>query len=486
MYNTYRHTFTVPPTGTYNLVVWGGFISSQYCRIYIDDFLVELANVPLTVSLTSPSNGSGSTLGYPVAVSANATDADGTVSSLEFFANGNSIGTDNTAPFSVNWNPSATGSYSITARATDNLGAQTTSSANSITINANTAPSVSLTGPSGGSSFLRNATVSISANASDAEGSVSLVEFFVNGKKVGEDASSSFSFDWTATGLGNQIIAVSAIDDLGLTSAQQTVNITTTNNLPSASISAPVANASFFRGTSVSISANATDVDGSVSLVEFFVNGNKVGEYTSAPFAFNWTATGLGNQSLTVVATDNDGGIVRSSAVSFTVNNNAPGPSLTSPAANASFARGNSITLFANAADADGSISLVEFFVNGSKIGEDNWAPYSISWTAAGALGNQTLTTLATDNDGASTTSSGVSISLINLNHAISLDLPVNGSNFVQNEAVAFSATARNAECSIAKVEFFVIGSKVEEDLGVPYQFSWLAANISLNGKCPK
>jgi hypothetical protein len=50
-------------------------------------------------------------------------------------------------PYSVSWSNVAPGSYSLTARATDNLGAVTNSAANLITGLANQLPSVSLTSP---------------------------------------------------------------------------------------------------------------------------------------------------------------------------------------------------------------------------------------------------------------------------------------------------------------------------------------------------
>lgn len=85
-------------------------------------------NIPPTVSITSPVNGASFTTGTQAAISANATDADGTVSQVEFFVDGNSIGIDNSSPYSVNWTVSL-GSHSLTAVATDNLNAGTTSAA---------------------------------------------------------------------------------------------------------------------------------------------------------------------------------------------------------------------------------------------------------------------------------------------------------------------------------------------------------------------
>jgi predicted phage tail protein len=71
-----------------------------------------------------------------VTVSATASDSDGTISKVEFYAGATLIGTDTTAPYSVSWSNVAAGGYTLTAKATDNSGAATTSSGVNITVNA--------------------------------------------------------------------------------------------------------------------------------------------------------------------------------------------------------------------------------------------------------------------------------------------------------------------------------------------------------------
>jgi hypothetical protein len=71
-------------------------------------------------------------------VSANASDSNGTVSKVEFLRNGVVIGTVTASPYSWIMSGLAAGSYSLTAKATNNAGAVTTSGAVSINV---TAPS---------------------------------------------------------------------------------------------------------------------------------------------------------------------------------------------------------------------------------------------------------------------------------------------------------------------------------------------------------
>ena len=69
------------------------------------------------------------------ALAVTATDADGSIAKVEYFQNGNPIGTATAAPFSYIWTSVPQGSYALTAQATDNLGAQTISAPIAVTVN---------------------------------------------------------------------------------------------------------------------------------------------------------------------------------------------------------------------------------------------------------------------------------------------------------------------------------------------------------------
>lgn len=101
-----------------------------------DELLVmvsSLVNVPPTVSLVSPADLSTFTAGKTVTISVNASDFDGTIAQVVFYQGNTVIGTAITAPFSTEWNPVA-GNYLLTAKATDNGGAESTSEAVNVTI----------------------------------------------------------------------------------------------------------------------------------------------------------------------------------------------------------------------------------------------------------------------------------------------------------------------------------------------------------------
>jgi hypothetical protein len=91
------------------------------------------------------------------------------------------------------------------------------------------------------------------------------------------------------------------------------------NQAPTVSISAPANNASFVAPASITITANATDQDGTISKVEFFNGSTLLGSDVSAPYTFIWTGVGAGNYTLTAKATDNSNAVKTSAAVSVTV-----------------------------------------------------------------------------------------------------------------------------------------------------------------------
>jgi glucose/arabinose dehydrogenase len=107
-------------------------------------------------------------------------------------------------------------------------------------------------------------------------------------------------------------------------------------------------------------------------------------------------------------ATDSGANVLRIKHVGTTGGNTPPSVSLTSPTNGTTFAAGAPVTLTAQASDADGTVSKVEFFRGSAPLGQATAAPYSIAWTACG--GKHTLTARATDSGGATTTSAPISI----------------------------------------------------------------------------
>lgn len=87
----------------------------------------SLASRPPSVSVSNPFPGTTFGPGEDVQITASASDRDGTVAQVEFFVDGESIGIDASAPFSVTWRNVAPGPHTLCVRATDDTGVQTDS-----------------------------------------------------------------------------------------------------------------------------------------------------------------------------------------------------------------------------------------------------------------------------------------------------------------------------------------------------------------------
>ncbi|WP_434213128.1 glycosyl hydrolase family 18 protein [[Pseudomonas] boreopolis] len=153
-------------------------------------------NTPPTVALTAPIAGTTYSAGATITLSAAASDSDGTISKVEFFRGTTSLGSDTSAPYSVTWSGATAGSYSLTAKATDNAGATTTSGAVPITVNATstdtTAPSV----PTGlVSTSQTSASITLAWSASTDAGGSGLAGYNVyrNGTLVGSPTTPSYT-----------------------------------------------------------------------------------------------------------------------------------------------------------------------------------------------------------------------------------------------------------------------------------------------------
>ena len=186
---------------------------------------------------------------------------------------------------------------------------------------------------------------------------------------------------------------------------------------PTVSVTTPAAGA-VVSGT-INLAAQASDNIG-VAGVRFFVDGNVVGaEDTSAPYqvAFNTDTLTPGSHTVTAVARDAAGNATTSAPVTFTVaapaDTTAPTVSVTGPAAGSTVS--GTINLTAQAADNVG-VAGVRFLVDGNPVeSEDTAAPFQVSLdTTTLTNGSYTVTAVARDAAGNTTTSAAVTFTVAN------------------------------------------------------------------------
>ena len=88
--------------------------------------------------------------------------------------------------------------------------------------------------------------------------------------------------------------------------------------MPSITITLPV-NGTVLQTNFVAITASATDLDGTITNVEFFLNGLKVADDQTAPYRLEWTFTDFGSHRFTARMTTSGGTIVVADPVTVTV-----------------------------------------------------------------------------------------------------------------------------------------------------------------------
>jgi gliding motility-associated-like protein len=445
-------------------------------------------------SLSSPSDNSVFSEGTAINLQANAADPDGTVTKVEFFAGSQKLGEDTNSPYTFDWKDAEVGTHEITVKVTDDDNASATSAAVTISVvgASNKDPQVHITSPATNSEFAAGAPITLRADASDSDGTVEKVEFYVGSKKIGDDTSSPFTFEWVDAPVGDNQVTAKATDNKGATATSPAVRIVVLadgNEAPVVALSSPANNSTHTEGTPITLRATASDKDGTIKKVEFFLGANKLGEDTTEPYSLAWDKARVGTYTITARATDDKDAVGVSAPLSVHVkapSNNAPVVQLTSPKNNATVNAGN-ITLSATATDADGAVTKVEFFNGSTKLGEDLSSPYNYTWNGV-KPGTYTLTARATDNKSATTTSAVVTIKVVQPNKAptIAITSPSNNATFTQGAWVKIEVAANDSDGAISKVEFFSGNKKLGEDLSSPYVWTWTnvpAGNHTITAK---
>jgi hypothetical protein len=158
-----------------------------------------VTNLPPVVNLVVPTNGEVYLAPADIGLIAKASDLEGSISNVEFFAGTNDLGrgaflildpilgSSIYGPvYLLDWNGVAAGNYSLTAVATDTAGLSTTSAPVEISVvSSNVAPVVRITSPPNGSIFRAPINIPLFAYAAEPGGAVTSVEFLADGSVIG-------------------------------------------------------------------------------------------------------------------------------------------------------------------------------------------------------------------------------------------------------------------------------------------------------------
>ena len=177
-------------------------------------------------------------------------------------------------------------------------------------------PTVSITSPAEGASFVAPASVEIDATASVSSGTVTNVQFFTNGVSAGSTPAAPFTL--TESDLVAGTYALTAVaTSAGVSATSAVVSITVTNAVVPPTITVAITNppdgAAFTAPASVEIDADASVSSGTVTNVEFFTNGVSLGSVQNSPYDLMVSNFLAGSYALTAVASA--GGITATSLV---------------------------------------------------------------------------------------------------------------------------------------------------------------------------
>lgn len=449
-----------------------------------------------TVTIAPPSG----TVGSSLLIQASVSDPDGTIAQVEFLVNGLVAQTTTTAPYSYNLPLSSTGLYRLQVRATDNSGNIGVSAVEEFTVTQGAPPVVSITSPANGSTIPAGQPVTVTANASDTDGSVINVTFFQNGTQIGEpDTQAPYSASFTPASPGQYTLVAVALDNSGnLTQSSPSV-VTVPSTVVTATVVSPVNNASFTLGTPVILTAAASTTAGAtITSVRFEINSQSIGSpITTAPYTTSYVPPALGSYTVRAVATDSSGGTGVSAPITFTVKNPVGAPPsiwLSQPSQGNYLTAGSTLFLNYTTFDPEGEIdpATLRIFVNG--VPQTNPAPrrigpggttFGVQWNP-GVTGNYVVTAQVSDFDG-NTASSGVTTLTVlpaqKTVPQITIDPYFSASQYLAvGEPITLRARAKFFATTEPLVEFYAngvfVGTAVagasNTDGSVSYSFNWI------------
>lgn len=279
--------------------------------VYLRAGVANQLPVVALVGLTNNSTISLSPVLRPqMTLKATASDADGEVRLVEFFANNRLIGAVSAPPYTFLWTNVVGGLYTLSVRATDDLGDTAVSSPVNLAISApHVPPVVSLLSPVTGSTLTGPGNVVVQAQVIDLEGTFMRLEFYGDNQLLAVRTAEPFSVTWTNVALGPHTVEARVYDSrqVARIQARSSFTVSAPNRSPIVSWTNPTNGATFVSPANIKLQVNAADGDGDLDRVEFFDGIQPLGTLFAPGInqtSLVWSNAPLGDHALIARAYD--------------------------------------------------------------------------------------------------------------------------------------------------------------------------------------
>ncbi|MEN9733972.1 MAG: hypothetical protein RLZ45_1967 [Verrucomicrobiota bacterium] len=211
----YTLDWTVNTPGTRSVVARVVFGLNQTVDSAAATVSVSAPVPTVTLSVGTPPQG-GWIAPANVPLEATVESRGNTITRVQFVAEGQVIGEDSEAPYSVVWSEVAAGTRSIVARVLYGSGLSTDSMPASLSVST-PAPTVVLTvGAPPQGAWIAPATVPLEATVESHGNTITKVQFVAEGQVIGEDSEAPYSMAWTGVTGGTRSVLARALYGVGL------------------------------------------------------------------------------------------------------------------------------------------------------------------------------------------------------------------------------------------------------------------------------
>ena len=274
-----------------------------------------------TVAISAPASNATFNAPATITVTATAGEPGGSIARVDFYANGNLIGSKTTAPYTVTLSPGI-GGYTLSAKATDGVGTVATAAGIPVTV-LPPAPTILLAAPSNGAVYAPGQTIVLNVNATTPQSTIARIEFDSDGaaiqtiNAVAGVSTGTFSLNWTGATPGTHALTAKVYSTSGGSATSASASVTVADL--AVALLEPAPGQVFAASTPISLTAAPSETGGTIVKVEFYADGALVGASTAPPYTATWSSSAAGSHSITARVSDAAGLTMTSAAAAVTV-----------------------------------------------------------------------------------------------------------------------------------------------------------------------